>query len=150
MERFASAQWRGNLRQGIGFITAESGAFHDLPYSFQKRFGQQKGTNPEELIAAAYSACFAMSMSEELEKIKQKVEYLDVRATISLEESKGSWFIPKIILDIAAKVPGASQKQVRASAESAKLNCPVSKLLKAQVEMNLSIISSSDLQKPQL
>jgi osmotically inducible protein OsmC len=141
MERFASAQWRGNLKQGMGFITVESSAFADLPYSFQKRFGQEKGTNPEELIAAAHSSCFAMAMSGELEKMKLKVERLDVRATASLEYQQGSWRIPRILLEVNAKVPGATEDQVRVCAETAKASCPISKLVNAQIDMNFSFVS---------
>jgi osmotically inducible protein OsmC len=126
MERFASTQWRGNLKHGMGFITLESGAFSNLPYSFQKRFGDEKGANPEELLAAAHSACFAMAMSEELEKMKLKVEHLDVRAIVSIENHEEHWRIPRILLEINAKVFGATRDKVNECAQAAKSHCLIS------------------------
>jgi lipoyl-dependent peroxiredoxin len=142
MERFASAQWRGNLKQGMGFIKSESGCLSNLPYSFLKRFGDEPGTNPEELIASAHSACFAMAMSAELEKLHLKAETIDVKAIVSLEKAGESWAIPRIKLDVSAMVPGASPEQVEKAAQTAKANCPISKLLKAEISMNFNLLSS--------
>lgn len=141
MERYASAQWRGNLKQGMGFIRTESGCLSNLPYSFLKRFGQEPGTNPEELIASAHSACFAMAMSGELDKKNLKAETIDVRANVMLEQQGAGWSITKVRLDVTAFVPNASREQVEEAAQSAKANCPVSKLLNAEITMNLSIAS---------
>lgn len=144
MERYASAQWRGNLKQGMGFITTESGCLSNLPYSFLKRFGNEPGSNPEELIAAAHSACFAMAMSAELEKKKLKPENIDVKANVTIEQIGEGWEISKIKLDVTANVPGASREQVEEVANSAKINCPVSKLLKADISMNFSMAGGAE------
>lgn len=141
MKRFASAQWRGNLRQGKGTIKTESGGIADLPYSFAKRFGEEKGTNPEELVGAAHASCFAMAVSAELEQRKLQAELIDVRATVSLENIAGGWSIPSVHLDVNIEAASASRSQVEEAANSAKLNCPISKLLKADITMNLSFSS---------
>lgn len=142
MKRTASAQWRGNLRQGKGSINTESGAISNLPYSFSKRFGEERGTNPEELIGAAHSSCFAMAVSAELEQRKLQAELIDVRATVSLENVSGAWSIPAIHLDVSIEASNATREQIEEAANTAKANCPVSKLLKAaDITMNLTIPS---------
>jgi osmotically inducible protein OsmC len=148
MKRSASAHWRGNLRQGQGIINTESGSLSDLSYSFTKRFGDEVGTNPEELIAAAHSSCFAMAISAELEKRNLKADSIDVQANVSLEKEGEGWSIPAVHLQVSASVPGASQDQVREAAETAKANCPVSKLLKANItlEFHLSSVDSVSMQ----
>jgi osmotically inducible protein OsmC len=138
MKRSASAHWSGNFRQGKGVINSESGSLSNLSYSFTKRFGDEKGSNPEELIAAAHSSCFAMAFSAELEKKDFKADSIDVTAVVSLEKAGESWEIPAVNLKVNAIVPGASADQIREAAESAKKNCPVSKLLKAQVTMDFT------------
>lgn len=144
MERFASSQWRGNLKHGMGFIRSESGVLSNLPYSFLKRFGEEPGTNPEELIASAHSACFAMAMSGELDKMNFKAETIDAKSTVTLEKSGDSWSIPRIKLDVTATVPGATQEQVEKAAQTAKANCPISKLLKAEITLSFSLASESN------
>jgi osmotically inducible protein OsmC len=141
MERFASSQWRGNLKQGTGFITSESGVLSKLPYSFLKRFGEEPGTNPEELIASAHSACFAMAMSGELEKMNLKAETIDAKSVVTLERAGDSWGIPRIKLDVTASVPGATFEQVEQAAQTAKANCPISKLLRAEITLNFNLSS---------
>lgn len=144
MKRLASAQWRGNLRQGKGSIRTESGSIADLPYSFSKRFGEEKGTNPEELVGAAHASCFAMAVSAELEQRKLQAELIDVRATVTLENIAGGWSIPSVHLDVNIEAANASHAQVEEAANSAKLNCPISKLIKADITMNLSFSSQEN------
>jgi osmotically inducible protein OsmC len=139
MKRSSSAQWRGDLKQGQGTINSESGALSNLNYSFSKRFGDTKGTNPEELIAAAHSGCFAMAFAAELEQKKLKAETIDVTAEVSLEKSGDGWAIPSVHLNVIADVPGASYSQVEQIAQSAKQHCPVSKLLKADISMDFHL-----------
>ncbi len=141
MKRSASAQWRGDLRQGHGIINSESGSLLDLDYSFIKRFGEERGTNPEELIAAAHSSCFAMAVSAELEKRNLKPSTIDVKADVSLEKAGDSWEIPAVHLQVWADVPGADADDVEEAANVAKANCPVSKLLKAKITMDFNFIS---------
>lgn len=141
MKRSASAEWRGDLRQGRGIINSESGSLLDLSYSFTKRFGDESGTNPEELIAAAHASCFAMAVSAELEKKNLKPSTIDVKANVSLEKAGEGWEIPAVHLQVWADVPGADTKLVEEAANIAKANCPVSKLLKAKITMDFNISS---------
>lgn len=141
MKRSAKALWRGNLKQGKGLISTESGVLSNVNYSFTKRFGDEAGTNPEELIAAAHSGCFAMAFSGELEKNKMLADSIDVKAHVSLDNVEGGWSITKIHLDVVANVPEADEKNIQDAANSAKANCPVSKLLKADITMDLKIVS---------
>lgn len=141
MKRSASAQWRGNLRQGKGILNTESGSLSKLPYSFAKRFGEEKGTNPEELIGAAHSGCFAMAFSGELEKKNLRPETIDVKAIVSVEKMGEGWSINSIHLDVRVEVPGGARDQIEEAAQSAKRNCPVSQLLNAEISMNLDISS---------
>lgn len=141
MKRYASSQWRGNLRQGKGSINTESGALSNLAYSFARRFGEERGSNPEELVAAAHSSCYAMAVSAELEQRKLQAELIDVKATVTLENASGGWSIPSVHLDVSIEASGADRKQIEEAAKSAKANCPISKLLKADITMNLNIPS---------
>lgn len=143
MKRSASAHWRGNLRQGQGRISTESGVLTDMPYSFAKRFGEEKGTNPEELIAAAHSSCFAMAFSAELEGKELEASSIDVKADVSLEKSGNGWSISAVHLDVTADVPGGTESSIREVAEAAKANCPVSKLLKADITMDFHFSSEA-------
>lgn len=139
MKRSASAEWRGSLKRGQGYINSESGSLSTLSYSFTKRFGEERGTNPEELIAAAHSSCFAMAVSAELEKQNLSAESILVKANVSLEQVNGAWEIPAVHLDVKISAPGIDEEKVKTAAETAKANCPVSKLLKANITMGLSI-----------
>ncbi len=141
MKRSASAQWRGNLRQGKGILNTESGSLSKLPYSFAKRFGDEKGTNPEELIGAAHSGCFAMAFAGELEQRNLQPETIDVKAMVSLEKMGEGWSINSVHLDVRAVVSAGTKDQIEEAAQSAKKNCPVSQLLKAEITMNLDISS---------
>lgn len=142
MKRSASAQWRGNLKQGQGIVNSESGSLRDLSYSFSKRFGQERGTNPEELIAAAHSSCFAMALSAELEKIHLKADTINVKADVSLEQAEDGWNIPSVHLYVDATVPGGDYQDVEEAAQTAKANCPISKLLKSIITMDFNLNSS--------
>lgn len=141
MQRSANAEWRGDLKQGQGTINSESGSLLDLNYSFTKRFGDERGTNPEELIAAAHASCFAMALSAELGKKNIKPTSIDVKANVSLEKAGDSWEIPSILLQVWADVPGSSREEVEQCANVAKTNCPVSKLLKAKITMDFNLTS---------
>lgn len=135
MERSASAVWTGSVREGKGAISTESGVLSDAPYSFVTRFESGKGTNPEELIAAAHAGCFTMALSAQLSTMKMAPDSLRTTATVSLEKLEAGWTISKIHLDVAGRVPGISAEAFQAAADGAKLNCPVSRLLKADITM---------------
>src|SRR5215831_8518125 len=133
MKRKASAVWQGGLKDGKGTISADSGVLSNVPYSFGTRFEGAKGTNPEELIAAAHAGCFSMALSAQLEGAGMKAESIDTTATVSLEKQDTGFAITAVHLDVKVKIPGADQSKFDAAAASAKANCPVSKVLNAKV-----------------
>lgn len=136
MERTASAVWNGSLKEGKGTITTQSGVLSDAPYSFVTRFENGKGTNPEELIAAAHAGCFTMALSAQLGTMNFTPQTLRTSAKLTLEKLDAGWTISKIHLDVSARVPGISASAFESAAASAKANCPVSRLLKAEITMN--------------
>jgi lipoyl-dependent peroxiredoxin len=136
MERKASAVWNGSLKEGKGTITTQSGVLSDAPYSFVTRFENGNGTNPEELIAAAHAGCFTMALSAQLGTMNFTPQTLRTSAKLTLEKLDAGWTISKIHLDVSARVPGISASAFESAAASAKANCPVSRLLKAEITMD--------------
>jgi len=136
MERTASAVWNGSLKERKGTITTQSGVLSDAPYSFVTRFENGKGTNPEELIAAAHAGCFTMALSAQLGTMNFTPQSLRTSAKLTLEKLDAGWTISKIHLDVSARVPGISASAFESAAASAKANCPVSRLLKAEITMD--------------
>ncbi|WP_068467533.1 OsmC family protein [Candidatus Protochlamydia phocaeensis] len=135
MQRNASAVWQGGLKDGKGNLSTESGVFKQTPYSFGTRFENEKGTNPEELLAAAHAGCFTMALSAELGKAGLTPEKLETKATITLEKSGDGFAITKSHLDLTAHIPGADQAKFDAAVNAAKAGCPVSKLFKAEITL---------------
>ncbi|HEY1434003.1 MAG TPA: OsmC family protein [Thermoanaerobaculia bacterium] len=135
MKRKAIAEWRGDLKTGKGTLTTESGVLEGARYSFTTRFEGEKGTNPEELVAAAHAGCFTMALSAELGKANLVAESLRTTAVVSLEKAADGWSITESALDLVARIPGASEETFRAAAASAEANCPLSKLLKAKITL---------------
>jgi osmotically inducible protein OsmC len=135
MQRSATAVWNGTLKDGKGSISTPSGTLADAPYSFLTRFENAKGTNPEELIGAAHAGCFAMALSAQLSTMNFTPESIKVSATVSLEKLEAGWTISKIHLDLAARIPGITQTAFESAAASAKANCPVSRLFKADISL---------------
>jgi osmotically inducible protein OsmC len=135
MQRSATAVWNGTLKEGKGSISTPSGTLADAPYSFLTRFENAKGTNPEELIGAAHAGCFAMALSAQLSTMNFTPESIKVSATVSLEKLEAGWTISKIHLDLAARIPGITQTAFESAAASAKANCPVSRLFKADISL---------------
>ncbi|HLN80770.1 MAG TPA: OsmC family protein [Thermoanaerobaculia bacterium] len=136
MKRKASAEWRGDLKTGKGTVSTDSGVLQTTPYSFSTRFEDQKGTNPEELIAAAHAGCFTMALSAELGKANLVPASLRTTATITLDKLDAGWTVTESRLEVVAKVPGASQEAFRKAAEAAETGCPISRLLKAKISMD--------------
>ncbi|HTP44841.1 MAG TPA: OsmC family protein [Candidatus Acidoferrum sp.] len=136
MERTASAVWNGTLKEGKGTISTQSGVLSDAPYSFITRFENGKGTNPEELIAAAHAGCFTMALSAQLGTMNFAPQSLRTSAKVTLEKLDAGWTISKIHLDVSARVPGISASAFESAAASAKANCPVSRLFKAEIIMD--------------
>jgi len=143
MNRKASAQWQGDLKTGKGTVSTESGVLQNTAYSFSTRFENGKGTNPEELVAAAHAGCFTMALSAELAKAGLTADSLRTTAEVSLEKNGGGWSVTESHLDLVARVPGASEEVFRTAAEAAEKNCPISKLLKAKITMNARLEASS-------
>lgn len=139
MQRTASAAWSGGLKDGKGSISTQSGVLAGTQYSFGTRFESGKGTNPEELIAAAHAGCFTMALSAQLGTINFTAEGLRTTAAVTLEKLEAGWTISKIHLDVTAKIPGISASAFESAAASAKANCPVSRLLKADITMTATL-----------
>jgi osmotically inducible protein OsmC len=135
MKRTASAQWRGDLKTGKGNISTASGVLSSTPYSFQTRFEEGKGTNPEELLAAAHAGCFTMALSAQLAGAGLTAESLETTCAITLEKQPDGFAITESHLDLKARVPGASQEQFDTAVNAAKTGCPVSKLYKANITL---------------
>ena len=139
IKRNASAQWSGTGKEGKGAITTQSGVLSATPYSFSRRFGEEKGTNPEELIAAAHAGCFTMALAFQLSGAGEPPETLDTKADVSLEQVEGGWKIAAVALTLKAKVPGLSKEEFAKLAETAKANCPVSKVLNATITLDATL-----------
>ena len=139
MNRISTAQWKGDLMSGAGTISSASGVLSSTAYSFRTRFEQEKGTNPEELLAAAHAGCFSMALSLMLQNEGLKADSIDTSCTISLEKEGEGFSIKSSHLDVKAKVPGASQDAFERAANNAKEDCPVSKLFDAEITMNAQL-----------
>lgn len=139
MERSATAVWKGGLKDGKGEFSAPSGVFSQVPYSFATRFENAKGTNPEELIAAAHAACFSMALSAQLGAANLTPESINTSANLKLEKQDAGWAITSIHLDVHAKIPNGDDAALQKAAEAAKAGCPVSKVLKAQITMSAKL-----------
>ncbi|HLK66955.1 MAG TPA: OsmC family protein [Bryobacteraceae bacterium] len=141
MKRTASAQWRGDLKAGNGTVTTASGVLSQSPYSFHTRFEDGKGTNPEELLAAAHAGCFSMALSAQLMQAGLTAESIDTSCTISLEKQPDGFAITESHLDLTARVPGASQEAFDKAVQNAKNGCPVSKLYRANISLTSKLVS---------
>lgn len=140
MIRKASAVWKGSLKEGEGTISSESGVLSSSPYSFSTRFENSKGTNPEELIAAAHAGCFTMALSAQLGNAGITPERLETTASLSLDKLDAGWTVTKIHLDVAARIPGVDKAAFDKAAENAKAGCPISRLLKAEITMTARLV----------
>lgn len=136
MQRKGSAVWQGSLKEGNGSVSTESGVLEQTPYSFQARFEQGSGTNPEELLAAAHAGCFTMALSAELGKVGITPQKLETTATVTIEKSGEGFAITKSHLDLKATIPGADKSKFDAAVKAAETGCPVSKLYKAQISVS--------------
>ena len=139
MNRNASAVWKGNLRDGGGTLTTESGVLAETQYSHGTSFIEGIGTNPDELIAASLGGCFTMALSSELSLCGFHPERIQTIATATLEELTAGWTVTHIQLDVHANVPDASQTGFMDAALAAKTNCPISRLLKTNISMTASL-----------
>ena len=140
MVRKASAVWKGSLKEGKGTISSDSGVLSNTPYSFSTRFENAKGTNPEELIAAAHAGCFTMALSAQLGNAGITPESLETTASLSLDKLDAGWTVTKIHLEVTAQIPGADKAAFDKAAEAAKAGCPISRLLKAEITMTARLV----------
>lgn len=127
IQKSGSATWSGGLKDGTGTVSTQSGALSGQAYGFAKRFGDEPGTNPEELIGAAHAACYAMALSNELGQAGLTATSIEATSTVTLDPAKGA--ITQVHVDVVATIPGATADQFRDIAETTKVNCPVSKVL---------------------
>jgi lipoyl-dependent peroxiredoxin len=135
MKRSANAKWQGDLLTGKGLISTDSGVLAEANYSFKTRFEDGKGTNPEELLAAAHAGCFTMALSNQLGQAGLKAESLETKCTITVEKLETGFTINESHLELKAKVPGASQEAFDKATEDAKAGCPVSKLYNTKITL---------------
>jgi osmotically inducible protein OsmC len=141
MKRTANAHWRGDLKSGQGSLSTASGVLSSTAYSFQTRFEDGKGTNPEELLAAAHAGCFTMAVSAQLTQANLTAESLETTCTINLEKQPDGFAITESHLELKAKVPGASQEAFDRAVQAAKSGCPVSKLYKTNITLTSTLES---------
>jgi osmotically inducible protein OsmC len=139
IKRRASAAWQGTGQDGKGHLTTQSGTLKDTPYSFTARFGDGQGTNPEELIAAAHAGCFAMATAFELSGAGHPPDSLQAEATVILEQDGPGWKISASHLVLRGRVPGIDAATFQKIVAGAKANCPVSKLLNAEITLEATL-----------
>jgi osmotically inducible protein OsmC len=135
MKRSASAVWEGNLKDGQGTISTESGVLSQTSYSFSTRFENGRGTNPEELVAAAHAGCFSMALSAELGKASITPKSIHTTANLTMKRLEAGWTVTAIHLDVNARIPGGDKARFEAAANAAKAGCPISRLLNAKITM---------------
>lgn len=133
------AHWEGDIKHGKGYISSESGALKEQPYGFNTRFDGKPGTNPEELIGAAHSACFSMALSLMLGEAGHTPESIDTVADVSLDKVDGGFAITKIALDSKVKLPGIDKDKFDEIIKKAKAGCPVSQVLKAEITLTYQL-----------
>jgi len=140
MIRKAKAVWHGTGRAGSGHLTSDSGVLAETPYSFKTRFENEKGTNPEELIAAAHTGCFTMALAFGLQGAGFDPTELATEAAVTLEPEGDGFKISRSALTLRAKVPNLDQAAFARIAGEAEKNCPVSKVLKAMITLDAKLI----------
>lgn len=131
--------WKGGLTDGKGTVSSDSGVLSNTQYSFSTRFEDGKGTNPEELIAAAHAGCFSMALSAQLGNAGITPESIDTTATVNLEKTDAGFTITAVHLDVKARIPGADKAAFDKAANDAKAGCPVSRVLNAAITMNATL-----------
>ena len=139
MQRTASARWHGGAQDGSGTLTTQSGTLKDVPFTFKARFGDGKGTNPEELIAVAHAGCFSMALSFALGNAGHPPQSIETNAALTLDKVEGGFAITAVHLTTRAKVAGIDAARFAEIANGAKAGCPVSKVLKATITLDAAL-----------
>ncbi|SCW82219.1 osmotically inducible protein OsmC [Sphingobium faniae] len=140
INRSGSAVWSGGLKDGKGAISTQSGALNAYPYGFSSRFEGVPGSNPEELIGAAHAACFTMALSLILGEAGLTAEKMETTAVVTLEQPEGGFAITASKLTLRASIPGVDEARFQELATKAKENCPVSKLLQADIGLDAELL----------
>ena len=141
MKRTGSAVWKGAIKEGAGTVSTESGVLASVPYSFGKRFGDEKGTNPEELIGAAHASCFSMALSGALGSAGMTPDEITTSAVVTVQPDGDGFTITAVHLTVRAKIPGADADAFQKAAQDAKAGCPVSRVLNAEITMDAKLES---------
>jgi osmotically inducible protein OsmC len=141
IKRSGSAVWSGGLKDGKGTVSTQSGVLDKTQYGFTTRFENGPGTNPEELIAAAHASCFTMAVSGTLGEAGMTAQEMNTTATVSLDKVEGGFAITAVHLNLVARIPGANKEAFEAAAMKAKQNCPVSKVLNANITLDARLES---------
>jgi len=140
MIRRARALWRGSGREGSGDLSTDSGVLANTPYSFRTRFEDERGTNPEELVAAAHAGCFTMALAFRLQRAGYTPTELNTEAAVTLEQDKESFRITRSVLTLRASVPNLDQSTFARLAQDAEQNCPVSRVLRAEITLDAKLV----------
>ncbi len=139
MIKKGSAQWKGDLKNGVGDVSTETGVLRNAPFGFKARFEDGPGTNPEELIAAAHAACFTMALSAGLGKAGFTPDSIQTEAAVRLEKVGDGFAITHSDLVCVAKVPNIDDRAFQEIAEQTKAGCPVSKVLNAKISLSAKL-----------
>lgn len=140
MKRTASAGWTGGLRDGQGVVSTGSGRLSKVPYAFGMRFGEDPGTNPEELVAAAHASCYSMALSLFMANEGLTPQQIDTTATVSFDNVEGAWTVTSSHLETRVKSAGADAVKFMKAAEGAKAGCPISRLLKTTITLDAKLV----------
>jgi len=141
MQRKANARWQGTVKEGSGTLSVQSGTLKETPFSFATRFGDDKGTNPEELIAAAHAGCFTMALSFLLNNSGFTADAIDTEAALTLDRVNDAWTVTAIHLTTRARIPKIDAAKFGELASNAKANCPISRLLNATITLDAALTS---------
>jgi lipoyl-dependent peroxiredoxin len=139
MQKWGKAVWTGNIKEGQGLISSQTGVLKDAPYGYASRFEDGPGSNPEELLGAAHAACFTMALSLMLGNNGLTADRIETKADVTLAKDGEGFSITKVHLTTKAKVPGTDQAKFTEIAKQAKEGCPVSKVLKAEITMDATL-----------
>lgn len=139
MEKFSTVVWKGNLKEGKGAITSESGALQDLPFSYQTRFEGNPGSNPEELIAAALASCFSMALANQVDNLGFQPTRIETSVSVKLVKQPEGFEISDVYLSTRAIVKDMDENTFQKAAELVKKTCPVAKLLNASIHLEASL-----------
>lgn len=139
IKKSARSTWSGDIKKGKGTISTQSGALDNQPYGFNTRFEDKPGSNPEELVGAAHSACFGMALSLALGEAGFTAENINTEAVVSLNEVDDGFAVTHIALEINATIADISNEQFQALCEQTKKGCPISKLLNTEISLNATL-----------